>query len=81
MSSHGLTIKIPICEPIECLIAKLRFLETIECRATMSEAERVRIRAGVTAQFRQALKFKEYTHKVTSTTEIIADYSRDEIYS
>ena len=76
MSSHNLTIKVPMQEPMESLIAKLRFLETIECRATMSEPDRVRIRAGVTAQFKQVLKFNEFIKKVGSDY----DYTQDDLY-
>jgi len=76
MASHNLTIKVPMQEPMECLIAKLRFLETIECRATMSEPDRVRIRAGVTAQFKQVLKFNEFTKKAGSD----CDYTQDDLY-
>jgi len=76
MSSHNLTIKVPMQEPMESLIAKLRFLETIQCRATMSEPDRVRIRAGVTAQFKQVLKFNEFIKKVGSDY----DYTQDDLY-
>ena len=76
MSSHNLTIKVPMQEPMESLIAKLRFLETIQCRETMSEPDRVRIRAGVTAQFKQVLKFNEFMKKVGSDYE----YTQDDLY-
>ena len=77
MSSHGLTIKIPVQDSMEVLIAKLRFLETKECRGMLPEADRIKVRADVTQQFRQALKFKEFTHKATAA----GDYSREDIYS
>ena len=85
MSSHGLTIQIPIVDSMDNLISKLRFLETKQCRAMLPEADRVKVRALVTQQFRQVLKFKEFTHKVTAGTvgaiAPTADYSRDDIYA
>jgi hypothetical protein len=42
----------------------------------MSEPDRVRIRAGVTAQFKQVLKFNEFIKKVGSDY----DYTQDDLY-
>ena len=80
MSSHSLTIKIPIVDSMEILISKLRFLETKECRGMLPEADRVKVRALVTQQFRQALKLKEFTHKATAIAPT-TDYSREDIYA
>lgn len=47
-------------QPLEELIAQLKYLETPECRAVMKEEDRVEKRADVTRQFRHCLAMRKF---------------------
>jgi hypothetical protein len=72
----SLTIQIPGAgSTIENLIKRLRYLETRECRAAMSEEVRVSERKFVTAEFQKALIARDFFKRVS------AYHDRDDIYS
>lgn len=46
------------------LIARLRYLETVECRSLMTESDRIKERQEVTEAFKLALTMKNFFSKV-----------------
>lgn len=75
----SLTIKIPgAFSTIDNLIKRLRYLETRECRASMSEEVRVAERKFVTGEFQKALVARDF-FKRASAYQPYGD--RDDIYS
>ena len=75
----SLTIQIPgAASTIDNLIKRLRYLETRECRAAMSEEIRVAERKFVTAEFHKALVARDFFRRA-STYE--ANSEKYDIYS
>ena len=63
----SLTIQIPGAgSTIDNLIKRLRYLETRECRAEMSEELRVAERKFVTAEFQKALIARDFFKRVSA---------------
>jgi hypothetical protein len=46
--------------PYEKLLARLKWLESPQCRATMKESDRIEERAQVTREFREVLKVRDF---------------------
>jgi hypothetical protein len=69
-------------DTIEMLTARLRFLETRECRNLLSEEARVEQRRDVTQRFRNLLK-REEMYKVDDARRKAAAkmYGVDELYA
>lgn len=82
MRPPPLSIVIPKQEYcIDMLIQRLRYLETPECRAKVTEEWRVLERAEVTRQFRKAIEMREFfnaTKKEMYESKMEPD---DELYS
>ena len=53
------------------LISELRYLETLECRRKMVEADRVEKRSMITERFRGILKMQEF---VSNRKSVETDY-------
>jgi len=63
----------PESETEEVLIAKMRWLETLACKAVMSEEERRGQLKAVTERFRNTLKMKEFFRRVASSKQMEED--------
>lgn len=54
---------------IDCIISRLKWLETIQCRMEMEEATRVEERIKTTQQLRDMLQIRDINAKLISLTE------------
>jgi hypothetical protein len=58
---------------VDMLISRLRYLESIECRNIMLEADRVKARHEVTIRFKKALRMKHYIYRVNKEIRAYKD--------
>jgi len=75
--STSITIT-PESESEEVLIAKMRWLETIACKAVMTEEERRTKLKEVTERFRNTLKMKEFFRRMGSSSKQMEE---DDLYN
>jgi len=76
----NMTLKIRIPKQdynLDTLIARLKYLETKDCRNKVTETWRVQERSEVTRQFRQALMMVESLNVMTSHVESKMDVDYD----
>jgi hypothetical protein len=84
MDKPRLTLQITIPKQehdLDILIARLRYLETKECRSKVSEEWRVMERAEVTRQFRQALSMRTLFTNISKNDTEKKNNADDELYN
>ena len=82
MNTGSRTVQIHPYDTMEMLTARLRFLETRECRNLLSEEARVAQRRDVTQRFKDLLK-REEMYKIDDARRKAAakEYGIDELYA